>query len=105
MESLQKLLKLTDIGVIYPGHGPVVEDGRSKLEEYYRHRMERESQILQHLEETKPITIPEIVQKIYASYPANLQKAAEGNVWLHLEKLRLENKVQKINDSWVLSKL
>ncbi|KAJ3035666.1 hypothetical protein HK097_004154, partial [Rhizophlyctis rosea] len=37
MSSLESMLKL-DHRRIYPGHGPVVEDGPGKLREYLRHR-------------------------------------------------------------------
>ena len=38
MESLQRLKALAP-SKIYPGHGPVVENGMEKIEEYILHRM------------------------------------------------------------------
>jgi glyoxylase-like metal-dependent hydrolase (beta-lactamase superfamily II) len=34
---------------IYPGHGPVIEDGVAKLKEYRKHRLDRENQVVEAL--------------------------------------------------------
>lgn len=44
MNSLEKLLTLKP-GMLYPGHGPVVKDGRAKILEYISHRNAREKQV------------------------------------------------------------
>ena len=44
MKSLEKLLELGATKV-YPGHGPVIEDGRTKIAEYIAHRNNREKQV------------------------------------------------------------
>ena len=44
MASLNKLLKLHP-QKLYPGHGPVVEEGESKIQEYITHREAREQQV------------------------------------------------------------
>jgi ribonuclease/clavin/mitogillin len=95
---------------IYPGHGPVVEDGLKVLETYITHRAEREAQILSLLPDENSITttsnvntatgtsstISSIVRTIYAKYPPSVWPAAERGVWLHLEKLESEGKVVRI---------
>ena len=44
MSSLKKLLALSP-STLYPGHGPVIADGRSMIEEYIKHRNAREQQV------------------------------------------------------------
>lgn len=52
LSSLRKLVDSvkSDSKVrVYPGHGPTIEDGTAKIEEYYSHRIEREDQVLEGL--------------------------------------------------------
>ena len=44
MRSLEKLLELRPCR-LYPGHGPVVEDGSDLIGHYLQHRAERERQV------------------------------------------------------------
>lgn len=48
-DYINSLKKITGLApeVIYPGHGPVVEDPLPKIEYYINHRMEREKQIME----------------------------------------------------------
>lgn len=75
MASLQKILDLQP-KVIYPAHGPVVNDPINKVKEYIAHRMYREEQIIHTLKEMKkPMTAMELVDKIYVvSLFTNLQE-------------------------------
>lgn len=91
MESLQLALSLRP-GRLYCGHGPVVEDGQSKLREYITHRTLREEQILAQLS-TGNLSAPELVSRMYADTHPALHAAAAGNILLHLEKLRGERRV------------
>ena len=44
MKSLEKLLSF-GASKIYPGHGPVIDDGSTKIAEYINHRNMREKQV------------------------------------------------------------
>ena len=44
MASLEKLLTLGP-SVLYPGHGPKVENGHDTIRQYIAHRMAREMQV------------------------------------------------------------
>lgn len=85
---------------IYPGHGNLIEDGQSKIEEYIGHRTLRENEILRMLDShhrerglQESLTVPDIVGVIYKGYPQNLHMAAARGVSLHLDKLVHDNKV------------
>lgn len=93
LATLRRLLTL-DVRRIYPGHGPVIEDAKAKIQQYLDHRLDRERQILAELSGgTK--TILEMVRSIYREYPANLYPAAAQSVESHLIKLEREQRVAR----------
>ncbi|EJD06285.1 lactamase [Fomitiporia mediterranea MF3/22] len=125
IHSLQQLLARrndsgtgTDFKLIYPGHGPVVEDGPGLVATYIKHRLERESQIIEVLNSGPPTknngddgssawTIWDIVGQIYKDYPENLWLPAAHSVELHLKKLEVDGRVRclggdGVKQRWVL---
>mmetsp|Transcript_13969 Transcript_13969/g.22111 ORF Transcript_13969/g.22111 Transcript_13969/m.22111 type:complete len:321 (-) Transcript_13969:149-1111(-) len=105
MSSLQRLLALKP-KVIYPGHGPVIEDACGKIKDYISHRNKRESQILKMLENSEnPVTSMEIVRVVYAESTAEyLYPAANRNVTQHLKKLQCEKKATLVDGKkWKLA--
>lgn len=66
MNSLHLILKLGP-SVIYPGHGPVVEDPIPSIKYYIQHRLKRENEILETLKRDmdKSFTEMELVKRIY----------------------------------------
>ena len=92
----------------YPGHGAVIPDVNAKIQEYIRHRQEREDEIVQALKDLSRapessgwITSMQIVKVVYKDTPENLHEAAERGVTMVLAKLEGEGKVVKkrIGDS------
>ncbi|KAF8487632.1 Metallo-hydrolase/oxidoreductase [Gautieria morchelliformis] len=116
MTSLRSLLQFrsqseNQFMTLYPGHGPVVKDGPKLIEEYTKHRTEREAQIVQVLSAPPPSgnawTLGELVADIYASYPRSLWAPAAHGIHLHLMKLKAESRVEHLggegeNSTWVL---
>jgi hydroxyacylglutathione hydrolase len=93
MDSLRRLQTL-DIHRIYPAHGPVIEDGPGKIQEFIDHRMMRERQILETLGGGAR-TVPEIVKIIYADVTTALHRMAAMSVHSHLRKLKSESRVSE----------
>jgi glyoxylase-like metal-dependent hydrolase (beta-lactamase superfamily II) len=107
MRSLRRLLE-EEPRVIYPAHGPRIDDGSAKIREYIAHRQEREQQILAALGDGRE-RIPEMVAQIYAAYPASLHAAAAQSVCAHLLELEREGRVSRDTEGdplaarWVLT--
>ena len=97
MNSLRAIMRIAP-SVIYPGHGPVINDPVPAIQAYIDHRNARESQILQALSGDAALTIPEIVGVVYPGLAANLVMAAQSNVGHHLSKLKKEDKVSVDSD-------
>jgi glyoxylase-like metal-dependent hydrolase (beta-lactamase superfamily II) len=93
MASLRRLQGL-DIRRIYSAHGPVIEDGPGKIQEYIEHRLAREGQILEALGDGLR-TIPDMVARIYAAVDPKLHKMAGNSVESHLKKLAREDRVRE----------
>lgn len=85
LASLEELLSLRPRR-LYPGHGPPVEAAVERLEEYRRHRLERERQILGALEEGAD-SVAAVRRRVYPELPADLEPAAEASVRAHLVHL------------------
>ncbi|CAK7201872.1 hypothetical protein SEUCBS139899_004587 [Sporothrix eucalyptigena] len=121
LDRMRALYSVTKKGrLLYPGHGPVVEDGPAKITEYIQHRQQREDQVVRLLRSSdkegasttadsvstssSPLawTAMELVEVIYADVRKDLYPAAERGLIQILEKLEDEGKVVKEGRSWVL---
>ena len=94
MESLECILA-EDPGAIYPAHGPRIQNGRAKIEEYLEHRREREAQVLAALA-AGDRDAKSMVQRIYVGYPERLHAPAAQSVTSHLKKLERDGRVRSI---------
>jgi len=94
LRSLRAMLAVAP-PILYPGHGPVVWDGRARLREYLRHREARERQVLAGLA-AGPRSPADLVPAIYAEYPPELHGPAARSVLAHLLKLEAEGTVRRV---------
>ncbi len=102
INSLTRLQEI-EIAEIVPAHGPSIADAQAKIAEYIDHRMLREQQVMQVLEELPPgATIPELVPLIYQDVDPKLHPIAAWTVEAHLLKLEREGLVERQGGGWVL---
>ncbi|XP_074599627.1 endoribonuclease LACTB2 [Brevipalpus obovatus] len=88
LESLEKIKKIGP-SRIYPGHGLEVLSPLEKVNEYISHRLSREKDIIQTLNEAgqNGLSVEEIVASNYKLSQRALLRAAEWTVSCHLKKL------------------
>ncbi|KAK0669711.1 putative metallo-beta-lactamase domain protein [Cercophora samala] len=123
LTSLSKMKTLVN-GRAYPGHGPVIEQARERIEEYIRHRQQREDQVVQQLKAAPNVpaaaggqvggekgwTLMGLVKVMYKDVPEALHIPAAGGVIQILKKLEREGRVRvredggggEEEDRWVL---
>ena len=85
LQSLARIRDLDPVRVL-PGHGPVMERPRERINAIIEHRLEREAQVVACLAEgmTEPALI---VSRIYDNLAPGLLPFAEQTVIAHLEKI------------------
>jgi glyoxylase-like metal-dependent hydrolase (beta-lactamase superfamily II) len=93
LRSLKRMQELNPT-ILYPGHGPAVMRGARKLQEYLEHRAAREEQVLVSLA-GEPHKVAQLVETIYADYPAEVHELAARSVLAHLLKLQAEGRAEK----------
>lgn len=111
ISSLRKMSTFFNAGgPAYPGHGLVVPDGRAKIEEYIKHRQQREDEVLKVLKTGsldadvaasaagESLTPMQLVKVIYWNVPEALHLPAARGVGLILEKLEAEGKVVRVDE-------
>jgi glyoxylase-like metal-dependent hydrolase (beta-lactamase superfamily II) len=100
LASLERLIRLQPT-VLFPAHGPLIEDPVAALARSIEHRLGREQQVIQALREGRS-TVPAIVESIYHGLDPALQAAAGGTVRAHLEKLKAERRAFSDGERWNL---
>ncbi|KAK2024813.1 metallo-beta-lactamase superfamily protein [Colletotrichum zoysiae] len=111
LDSLEKMRHLFK-GRAYPGHGPTIDDGPSKILEYINHRKAREEQVIRTLGTTRQgediegpanaWTPMELVKVIYHDVPEELHVPACGGIIQILTKLKKEGRVVESKGRWSL---
>ncbi len=91
MRSLERLQEL-DLEVLYPGHGPEVDDPQAKIAEYIEHRLMRERRLVAALDRGERSRTALLAQ-VWDDVPAELRGPAAIAMEAHLEKLQDEGRL------------
>lgn len=98
LASLARVRALEPL-TVYPGHGPIIEHPIALIDQYVRHRHEREAQVLAALAH-RPSGAAALVDVIYPRLAPALRSAAEQTVLAHLRKLQEEGRAAEHDGIW-----
>lgn len=101
MASLQKLHDRDD-RVLYPAHGPQIDNPQQLVRGMLGHRRQRERQIMRRLEEDGPHRIPDFVAAMYKGLDPRLNGAAGRSVLAHLIDLERQGRVAVEGEQWMI---
>jgi glyoxylase-like metal-dependent hydrolase (beta-lactamase superfamily II) len=99
--SLDRLAAL-EPRILFPGHWDPVTAAMEKIEEYRKHRLEREAQILEEVRRGTG-TAPELTRRVYGELDDRLMYAAEMTLRAHLRKLVDDGVVTMRGDAYEAS--
>ncbi len=101
IESLRYLTRL-QLTRLAPAHGNLIEDPQQAIQKLIKHRLQRESKVLRVLKEITPATLEQLTARVYDDVPEILLPVAQHSLTAHLEKLRVEGKVNLNGVLWTL---
>jgi glyoxylase-like metal-dependent hydrolase (beta-lactamase superfamily II)/8-oxo-dGTP pyrophosphatase MutT (NUDIX family) len=87
---------------IYPGHFRPLQDGPAVIRSYIEHRAERDAQILGAIA-AEPLSLEQIVERVYRDSPAALRPVAAFSVQAHLEMAEQDGRAMRIDHRWTSS--
>jgi glyoxylase-like metal-dependent hydrolase (beta-lactamase superfamily II) len=93
LRSLDRLAALQP-RILFPGHWDPVTDAMGKIDEYRRHRLAREAQILAEVRRGGG-TAAELTRRVYGELDEKLAVAAEMTLRAHLRKLVDDGEVRE----------
>jgi glyoxylase-like metal-dependent hydrolase (beta-lactamase superfamily II) len=100
LRSLERLAAL-EPRILFPGHWDPVTDAPAKIEEYRRHRLEREAQVLAEVRRGGG-TAAELTRRVYGELDDKLMVAAEMTLRAHLRKLVEDRLVRQDGERFVI---
>lgn len=95
--SLERLLQ-GPMTTLYPAHGPAMRDGRRLVNQYLRHRRQREASLRKALQDGG--TVDELLPKVYWDVDKKLYPIAARSLLAGLHKLREEGHAHEQAGRW-----
>jgi len=96
LASLDRVLAIPDLLVLYPAHGEAVTAPYQRTKELAAHRQERTRQVIEALSQG-PSRIDALVERIYVDVDRALHPAAAQSLFAHLLALEAEGKVRRVS--------
>jgi hydroxyacylglutathione hydrolase len=98
LRSLHRIAALAP-SILYPAHGPPIEDAAGAVARYRRHREERIAQVVRALRAAGPSRTADLVDAVYgAALDPRLRLAAEGSLHAILGYLAAEGRARALDD-------
>ena len=91
LDSLRRLQKL-DLKLLYPGHGPEIDDPAAVIAQYLEHRLDRERRLLAALDRGER-SRDALLAEVWDDVPPELRDAAAVVMQAHMEKLEAEGRL------------
>jgi glyoxylase-like metal-dependent hydrolase (beta-lactamase superfamily II) len=98
LHSLERLLA-EPLTTLYPAHGPAQRDGRKLVKQYLRHRRQRETKLLECLQQGGG-TLEQLVPKVYWDADPRLYPFAARSLLAGLQKLQEERRAVEDDGQW-----
>jgi glyoxylase-like metal-dependent hydrolase (beta-lactamase superfamily II) len=98
LASLERLLTVP-MTTLYPAHGPAFRDGHRLINQYLRHRRQRETALEKALQENGG-TVEELLPKVYWDADRKLYPFAARSLLAGLQKLQEEGRATENGGRW-----
>jgi glyoxylase-like metal-dependent hydrolase (beta-lactamase superfamily II) len=99
IQSLRRLRTL-NVDALLPGHGDRIDDPIRAIDWIIGHRLERETRVLEALQEHPRLSSHDLVVHVYKDVPAHLHALAERSLYAHLLKLEQEGRARSEAGAW-----
>jgi glyoxylase-like metal-dependent hydrolase (beta-lactamase superfamily II) len=99
IDSLQKL-KNYPLLHLAPGHGELMPEPVAVVDSIIRHRLARESRVLDALHASGGGTLDELLPHAYDDVPVSLHPMARYSLWAHMIKLERDGRAARQADHW-----
>lgn len=94
LRSLRRL-QGEPISRIAPGHGLTIEDAQEEIVRIIAHRLQREAKVVERLAAAGPVTLDDLVKRVYDDVDPRLHVVAKGSLLAHLQKLIADGRVRR----------
>jgi len=101
LDSLERLKSLP-IDVLAPGHGRLIDKPVEMVDRLVKHRLMRESWVVDALAKTPGMTLAEATRKVYREVDSSLHGLASRSLLAHLIKLEADGRAVSDEARWRL---